>query len=532
MTGRNITIGWGRRSLVPDRPVAIPGMFYLRVSQGVFNPVTVNALAIDNGDDSVIFVSADLVDLRNDLIDRIREKLRTVAPELPDDRIVMNATHTHAGPQGYGRKLPDEPELQFMSSEETVDFIASRSCEAIVEAWERRAPGMVAYGYGLATTGHSRRVVYHDDLSKRPGAAVNTGITVDGHGKMYGRTDDPQFSHYEAGADPFVQLLYTFDAAGKLTGAVVNVPCPAQTDECAWLLHAGYWHNVREKLRAKYGDIGVISQIAAAGDLSPRQLHGVAAEKRRYRLKYPEKYAWLCAHPFPYPKGFIKTEEALRKRREEDLMDALRAEDMAGRIAAVFDEVLEWAGGEKLSAPELRHLHREVKLERRMLPDEGLAEEESRRDALMSQPWSDAPELWTRIRENSMLAAKRARCQRVIGTCRTQHEQPLVETPVHAVRIGEMAFVTTRFELFVDFMHRIQARSPFTQTAVVELCAFNGALDGPYIATERAAKNRGFSATPYCNLVSARGGQQLVEQCLEMLNELNGQPKNEGSSNE
>jgi len=27
---------------------------------------------------------------------------------------------------------------------------------------------------------------------------------------MYGNTNDEQFSHYEAGADPFINLLYTF----------------------------------------------------------------------------------------------------------------------------------------------------------------------------------------------------------------------------------------------------------------------------------------------------------------------------------
>ena len=46
----------------------------------------------------------------------------------------------------------------------------------------------------------------------------------------------------------------------------------------------------------------------------------------------------------------------------------LRAEDIAGRIAAAFDEVLEWAGKEKFAAPELRHEVKTVALERRLFP--------------------------------------------------------------------------------------------------------------------------------------------------------------------
>jgi hypothetical protein len=76
----------------------------------------------------------------------------------------------------------------------------------------------VAYGYGFAVVGHSRREVYFDDISKRPGMERNSRHGVHGHAMMYGSTRDPMFSHYEAGTDPFINLLYTFDAQGRLTG--------------------------------------------------------------------------------------------------------------------------------------------------------------------------------------------------------------------------------------------------------------------------------------------------------------------------
>ena len=84
--------------------------------------------------------------------------------------------------------------------------------------------------------------------------------------------------------------------------------------------------------------------------------------------------------------------------------------------------------------------------------------------------------------------------------------------------LHDVAFATNRFELFIDFMHRIQARSPFVQTFIVQLTA-DPRGRGSYLATERAQKNKGYSATPYCNQVSPKGGQQLVEQTLKMLDE-------------
>ncbi|MBQ6352073.1 MAG: neutral/alkaline non-lysosomal ceramidase N-terminal domain-containing protein [Lentisphaeria bacterium] len=513
----NINIGWGRRSLNPGRSVAIPGQFHMRVSQGELNPVTANALVIENGSDAVIFVTVDMVSIRYSLLDIVVEKLRRTSPEIPGDKIIMSTTHTHAGPNAADKNYPCD--VDWMGKEETLDFLAGRIAEAVAEAWHNRELGSVAYGYGFATVGHSRRVVYLDDISKRPEVAAKPGIAVDGHGKMYGNTNDPQFSHYEAGTDSFINIMYTFGPTGRLSGAIVNVPCPAQTNEHSWLLHAGFWHNVREKLRAKYGDIGIITQCAAGGDLSPRQLHYNRAELRRYQLKYPEKFAYLNTHPFPYPEGFFRNEAAHKNRNEKDLLDMLRAEDIAERIAAAFDEVLEWAGKERLAAPELCHKVKKVKLERRMFPEDIYRAENANYENLAKQPWRQTGDKWADLRDNSILSAARARCAKVKATYEGQNTDRQVEVTVHTVRIGGAAFASDPFELFIDYMHRIQARSPFVQTFIVQLAADKAGI-ASYLATERAIANKGYSASPYCNVVSAKGGQQLVEATLKMLDDM------------
>ena len=99
----------------------------------------------------------------------------------------------------------------------------------------------------------------------------------------------------------------------------------------------------------------------------------------------------------------------------------------------------------------------------------------------------------------------------------TQDEEPLKYHKLNVVQVGDIAFATSPFELYHDYMHRIQARSPFIQTFTVQLCG--DGLSG-YLATERAVKNKGYSASLFCNTVGPEGGQQIVEWTLRQLDKL------------
>jgi hypothetical protein len=117
------------------------------------------------------------------------------------------------------------------------------------------------------------------------------------------------------------------------------------------------------------------------------------------------------------------------------------------------------------------------------------------------------------------LIVKDNRCQGVVKRAAIQEQEPYITTVVHAVKLGNVAFASNRFELYMDFMHRIQARSPFEQTFVVQLTGDVNQY-GSYLATERAQANKGYSASPYCNQISPAGGQELVEETLKVLKEI------------
>ncbi len=494
-----LRIGWASRDVSTDKPVDIPGQFYIRVSQGVLDPVTVTALVIDNGEDMAIFLSGDMVGFRGFLVEAIRARVAKLNAAIPVDKILMNATHTHEGPSYYPStpnsmatpaQVPHEG-IEIASSDEYREFLTAQAAAAVVEAYDRRAPGGIAFGYSYAVVGHSRRVVYFDDLSKRPGAVRVPGAIVAGHAAMYGKTADDQFSHYEAGADHFVNLLFTFDAAQRLTGAVVNVPCPSQCSEHETRLSADFWHDTRQAIRQRHGDIFILPQCAAAGDLSPRVLHYLKAQERRFRLKYG-------------PGG--------RKDLDE-------RKDIAERISGAFTEALEWARKEIATALPVRHVVKTVHLDKRRVTPEEAACERELLDQLNRQEFLKTGTPQERLKHDSTLVARRNRCMRTLARFEQQEAEPRFPMELHVLRIGDVAFATNCFELYMDFMHRIQARSPFCQTFVVQLTG-SPSPHGGYLATERGAWGKGYSASIYCNQVSPQGGQELVEETVRILKDL------------
>ena len=501
-----LKIGWGRRGIHIDAPVSLPGQMYMRISQKVRDPLYATALCVDDGQEAVIFCTCDIVILRLEEMDdprisRILEPIcalvHSMRPELPTDAILMGATHTHAG---VG--LADTPEATpdgqpIYSGAKYREFFIRQCAQAIVEAWDSRTEGAIAYGYGYAVVGHSRRVIYFDDTSLRADA---NPVAPNGHGIMYGNTNDPQFSHYEAGADHFLNALFTFDKNRSLTGMVINVPCPSQLSEHFTEQSSDFWHEVRQLVAEEYGEnVYVLPQCAAAGDLSPRILHYKKAQQRRMALKYGLHYE--------NPDNASDFNRVMGERA-----------DIAQRILESIRDIYSWARRDLQTDVPVYHKKETLPLPRRMITDEEKqwCEENIRRmDTELEAKMQGDPET---VRK-AVSAHNRIyhRNKRTIQRWQTQDADPNLPMECHVVRIGDIAFATNRFELYMDYMHRIQARSPFIQTFIIQLA---GAEGGTYLPTERGAANKGYSASLFCNMVGPEGGQTYVEETLRMLNDL------------
>lgn len=494
-----IKIGWGRAEISIDEPVSIPGQAIMRISEGIHDPLYVTALCVE-GEDAVIFCSCDLTSLRGDTISNTLRKVAAQRPEIPLNNIIMNTTHTHTSCVQWAtpEKTPDGKDIY--PGLKYAEFLTDQCAKAICDAWDSKAPGGIAYGYGYAVVAHSRRVVYFDDYSKRD---FGKSLSPNGHGVMYGNTKDSQFSHYEAGADHFLNAMFTFNEGGKLTGIVANVPCPSQVSEMMTKLSADYWNEVRVAVSGEFGeDVYVLPQCAAAGDLSPRILHYKQAQARRMKLKYGLEYE--------VKGGNHQYNKCMAERY-----------DIAERILEGLKDIYSWAKKDIQTDCAVRHIHKVMTLDKRLVTEEEKVWCEEKIRELADQvpdPTQSDPEEYRK--KKSRYDSVKNRNNRVIEKYRTQNEDPTIDMDAHVVQIGEIAFATNRFELYHDFMHRIQARSPFLQTFVVQLA---GAVGGSYLSTARGVANKGYGSCIFDNVVGPEGGQQLVEQTLELLNELHNQ---------
>ena len=497
-----VKIGWGRREISLDGPVSIPGQMYVRISKGVLDPLYATAVCVDGGQGqkAVIFCSVDVVVLGKGIIKETARRCKERYPDMPVEAIVMNATHTHSSINYWSDRVVTADGFEALAGKTVYDHVCNNIVEACCEAWTTRKEGGIGYGYGYAVVGHSRRSCYFVDR----GAADPLGVAPNGHAVMYGGTARPDFSHYEAGADHFLNVMFTFDPLEKLTGMILNVPCPSQVSENFEMLSSDYWHDVRELVKTEFGeDVKIVTQCGCAGDLSPRILHYGKAQARRMKLKYDMGYDLAKAHHL--------SQDDINKRMSE-------RKDIAERIVQGAKEVYSWAKKEIFTQVPVDHMSKEMMLKRRMITDEEKKWCEDNIAFMEKNIPSDKEGTPEQIRVAvSRFESVRNRNLRAIDRYKTQKEDPMQPHLTHVVRIGDICFATNRFELYMDYMHRMQARSPFLQTFTVQMA---GTEESCYLASARGIANKGYSASLFCNQIGAEGGQQLVEETLELLNEM------------
>jgi hypothetical protein len=194
--------------------------------------------------------------------------------------------------------------------------------------------------------------------------------------------------------------------------------------------------------------------------------------------------------------------------------------DIGERIACAFTEVLGWAKKDIKTALPIRHVVETVNLSKRLILKDEYEYAKTELKKLDKQKFKTDGTPPERLNANSSLVAGRNRYRRIIVRYETQDAEPKLPMELHVLRIGDIAFASNRFELYMDFQHRIQARSPFEQTFIVQLCGTPGSDGGTYLASERGERGRGYSASMYCNLVSPSGGQELVEETVKVLKDI------------
>ena len=114
-----ILFGWAEADITPEKKVALSGQFAERISEYVEKPLCATALAIKSENEHCIFVSCDLVGASANLIDAVREKLSGNPYGIDPMKVILNAIHTHTGPE-YPRDQRTRTSLTMLSQRQLI----------------------------------------------------------------------------------------------------------------------------------------------------------------------------------------------------------------------------------------------------------------------------------------------------------------------------------------------------------------------------------------------------------------------------
>ncbi|MCP4644572.1 MAG: hypothetical protein GY851_29275 [bacterium] len=436
-TAPPLRAGFARTDLTPAVGTEMPGGFSKRLSKGIHDPLWAEAAYFNDGNTELAVVGIDLIMISHETVALARKHAETLCG-IPASNIMIAASHTHNGG-------PVVDCLGSTSDPAYCQFAAEKIGEAVAQAHANAAESQVAWGAGHEdTVGFNRRFYMKDG-------------TVKTHpGKM-----NPDIIKAEGPIDPEVGVISVRNAAGEVTGCIVNyalhgtVIGGAETS-ADWICY------LRETVRAVMGDdVGVVFLNGACGDITQ-------VDNRNPR---PTAFGEVWARRI----GTIVGAETLKVLARAEYAPAATLGVTTKTLALPIRD---------LAATDEEHVASEA-------PASGLGS--GKKDAY--------------LREASFVRAMKER-------------SPTVDAEIQAMRIGDVGIASNGTEYFCALGLAIKEGSQHKMTMVSELT--NGYYG--YCATRPAYAGGGYEVrTARSSYLAPGTGEQVAQTSVELLNQLVGQ---------
>ena len=147
MVKNTLLAGFSRVNITPPLGTPLDGYYNIieRLAETIMDDLEVNALAVSDGKNKVVMLSADLLLIRSDADYEYRERIASETG-LPVDAVILSCTHTHSGPM---TKKSDANEYR-RKGNQYIDFLVSRFCDAAKLALADLKPAKMGYAVGQA----------------------------------------------------------------------------------------------------------------------------------------------------------------------------------------------------------------------------------------------------------------------------------------------------------------------------------------------------------------------------------------------
>jgi putative membrane-bound dehydrogenase-like protein len=303
-----VRIGAAKVDITPDYPVRLCGYGNRKTeSEGVAQRIFARAVVL--GDPAAVLVNIETCGFPESFVERVTDKLNE-RHEIPRERVVLCATHTHSAPwlTGYAPMLfaPPLPEEQVERCRRYEEELFHHVVQVVSEAMANRRPAQLWHAEGEVTFAVNRRRL-------EEGTWRGFGVQADGP------------------VDHRLPILVAKDLEGKPLAIVSNYACHCTTLGGEFNQVAGDWAGyAQEKIEETFpGAIGM-SIIGCGADANPaarggleecrRQGEMLAAEVERLMTSELKPIAGSIACRLTHvdlPLGPLPSRESWERRAQE-----------------------------------------------------------------------------------------------------------------------------------------------------------------------------------------------------------------------
>lgn len=459
--------GIARREITPFWGVELTGWGYYieRRWQRIHDPLYATALVVDDGEQSAVLLTLDLM-LIDEWFTRRTRELITAATGIPSSAIMLTCSHSHNAPAAGGLRGVGECDPFYE------EWASKQAVTAAILAWQQRQAALIKSG-GVDVPGISFN-------RTRPGGLV----------------------------DPRLTLLCILREENEMPLAVVaNYGAhPTLTTELrSWDVSRDIPGLVCDGLEAAYpGAIAMYVQ-GACGDCN-----------------FLREYIHLERYHEPADRIVQATIEHLGSFDE---MQAWASQgNGGGKFPKVFARPVVRSAQLTAELPTRRWTREEIEVDRREAQRRLEADDISNWRETIGRSMTNRPDDMVRRHGGDERKAVRAMChfhlewtEQMLQDFETREE--VLRTEVQALRIGELTIVANSSEFFSPFALGIrqEAESPFSQ--IMFACYANGRIGYLPDAHDIAAKSyAGYQSPKYCNQFPfiPESGEAMCDAMLEV----------------
>lgn len=223
-------------------------------SEGVAQPLFAKALALEDAAGSKFaIVTLDLIGVRRDVRDKVAKECQEKFG-LPPERLLLNASHTHCGPEYRPRAGREAEAIAYQAR------IEQTMVTLVGKALENRQPARLAYAKGRCGFAMNRRRNYA--LSPEDPLA-NRAPTFDGPVDH----EVPVLAVYREAKTPEV-LVFGYACHNTTLASVTSPP-----DEPKYLFNGDYAGFAQERLQQLYPGATAMFVNGCSGDQNPYPRH-------------------------------------------------------------------------------------------------------------------------------------------------------------------------------------------------------------------------------------------------------------------